>query len=374
MEEKTMCSSLAKSWIQELPMYQPGRPLEEVARELQLDDIDSLLKLASNENALGPSPLAIEAMSKMAAQMHLYPDGNAYALKQALAHKLHLSEDQLILGNGSNELIELLARAYLGPESSVVVSDQSFLIYRLVAAAFEASCVMVPMKSFTHDLSGMLGVITDETKLVFISNPNNPTGTMVKPSALDRFMAQIPKNVVVVLDEAYIELVPPSHRPHSLRYLSPERPVYILRTFSKAYGLAGLRIGYAMGSRCGIELLHRIRQPFNVNAMGQAAALAALEDEKHLGQTFDMVKEGQQFLTEGLAAMGLDVVPSVTNFLLIKVGRGKKIVQALLQKGIIVRPMDAYELPAYVRVTIGTQRQNERFLSSLNEVLKEKNL
>ncbi len=364
-------TTAAKSWVQLLGTYQPGRPIEEVARELGLGDPSSIIKLASNENALGPSPRAIEAMRAVADRMHIYPDGDTFYLRQALAAKLDLPESHLFFGHGSNEIIALLGHVYLGKGTSVVASAQAFVVYKLVAALYQAETIEVPMRNFTHDLDAMRAAIRPDTRLVFIANPNNPTGTRVTNAELDRFLSQLPPHVVAVVDEAYVELLPDGQAPDTLRHVREGRSVFVLRTFSKAYGLAGLRIGFAAAPPDGIQLLHKVRQPFNVNAMAQAATLAALQDDAHVRRTRDMVADGLAQLTDGLRQRGLDYVPSEVNFILVKVGKGREISQALQRHRVIVRPVDVYALPEYIRVTVGTREENERFLAALDRALEK---
>ncbi len=359
-----------KPWITKLPTYEPGRPLEDVARELGLSGIDDIIKLASNENALGPSPLAVEAMRTEAARMHLYPDGGAYSLRNALASKLDVEPAQILPGNGSNELIELLGHVFLSAGDSIVMSERAFVIYKLMALLFNADTVSVPMRDFTHDLDAMLEAVTPETRLIFIANPNNPTGTRVTPDALERFMERVPSHVLTVIDEAYVELLAPDEQPDTLRYIREGRSVCVLRTFSKAYGLAGLRVGYAVGAPDLINTLNRARQPFNVNYMAQAAAMAALEDEAHVEATRRLVREGLDQITAALDDAGIGYVPSCVNFLLVHVGNGREVFEALQRAHVIVRPMDGYGLPEYVRVTVGTQAENEKFLKALIGVLQ----
>jgi histidinol-phosphate aminotransferase len=361
--------NLANAWIGAVPVYEPGKPIEEVARDLGFDSAGDIVKLASNENSLGPSPRAMAAMQDAASRMHLYPDGGAFYLKQAIAERLGLSAEHVLPGNGSNELIELLAHVFLGPGSGVVAAEFAFVVYRLIAAGFQSELVSVPMQDLTHDLDAMLAAIRDNTRLVFISNPNNPTGTMVDGSAIDAFMEAVPGNVVVCFDEAYIELLPPESQPDVLKYIRDGRNVVVLRTFSKAYGLAGLRIGYALAPPECIALLNHARQPFNVNAMAQAAALAALADEEHVARTLSCVSEGMAYLEGEFARLGLRYVPAVANFVMVEVGDGRGTFERLQRKGVIVRPMDGYGLPQYIRVTIGTMEENRRFVEALAAVL-----
>lgn len=357
--------SLANDWIDGLATYEPGRPIEEVARELGFDSAADIVKLASNENSLGPSPLAVEAIRKSAVGMHRYPDGGAYYLRHALAAKLGVLPEQVLPGNGSNELIEFIGHTFLGPGANVVAADTAFVVYRLVAAMFRAEFVAASMRHLTHDLDAMLGAITPETRVVFISNPNNPTGTMVGQDEIDSFMDRVPEHVVVCFDEAYIELLPPGDQPDVLQYVRQDRNVIVLRTFSKAYGLAGLRVGYAVAPERCVALINRVRQPFNVNAMAQLAAVAALDDEEHVKTTRALVSEGLSFFVNEFRRLGLEYVPSVTNFILVKVGEGRKVFDSLQQAGVIVRPMDGYGLPEYVRITVGTYEENRRAIMAL---------
>ncbi len=361
---------LANSWIHGLASYEAGRPIEEVARELGFNDVDEIVKIASNENSLGPSPKAMAAMNKASKKMHIYPDGACFYLRQALAKRLKAHMDEVLVGNGSNEIIEFLGHTFLGPDTNIVMSSDAFVVYKLIASLFQAQTISVPSKKFTHDLEGMLKAITPKTRLVFVTNPNNPTGTMVDEAALDGFMARVPEHVTVVLDEAYIELLPEDRQPDTLKYVRQGRRVFVLRTFSKTYGLGGLRVGYAVAPKEGIDLLQRVRQPFNVNAMGQIAALAALDDDEFVERTRKMVAEGLEYLSGSFEKMGLSYVPSVTNFILVKVGRGRRVFQELQRRKVIVRPMDGYGLPEYVRVTVGLKRENEQFIHALGDVLK----
>lgn len=364
-----MTDSIAKKYISALGVYEPGRPMDEVARELGFADASEMIKLASNENALGPSPLAVRAMKKAAADMHLYPDGGGYYLRKALSEKYGLDMDQFILGDGSNELIQFLAHVYLEKGSRIIMADRAFVVYRLIASAFEAETDMIPMLEFRHDLKAMLAAVRPETKIIFVGNPNNPTGTMVYRDEIEEFMDKVPQNVAVVFDEAYIELLEPKQQPDTIQYIAKHPHFYILRTFSKTYGLAGLRIGYGMASKENIRLLHHVRQPFNVNAMALAAAEAALGDERHVRRTRKMVKKGLNQLQAAFDEIGLPWVPSLVNFILVKVDRGRQVFDELQKRKVIVRPMDGYGLPDYIRVTVGTEEQNRIFIENLSEVL-----
>lgn len=362
-------TTAARPFVARLSTYQPGRPIEEVARELGFDPAE-VIKLASNENALGPSPKALAAMQKTAAKMHLYPDGDSFYLKQALAKKLGVKEGQLFFGHGSNEILALLGHVYLEKGTNIVASQQAFVVYKLVAALYEAETIEVPMKNFTHDLDAMRAAITPQTRLVFVANPNNPTGTVVDNASLDRFIASLPPHVVCVLDEAYIELMPTETRPDAIGHVKSGKPVFVLRTFSKAYGLAGLRIGYAIAPEEGVALLHRVRQPFNVNAMAQAAALAALEDDEFVAKTRQMTLDGLAYLAREFKRLRLEHVPSAANFVLVKTGRGREVCAALQRRKVIVRPVDPYGLPDFIRVTVGTKAENEAFIRELEYLMQ----
>ncbi len=363
---------IAHSWVADLKMYEPGKPIETVARELGFESIDEIIKLASNENALGPSPRAMRAMRRAVRQMHRYPDSSAHLLRAALAGKLHVHQDQLLIANGGNEVIEFIGHVFLGPGVDMVVSDKAFAIYRLIGDMFRARTVSAPMRAYTHDLDAMLAAITPQTRVVFIANPNNPTGTMVSGAELDRFMAKVPEHVVVVLDEAYVELLPEAKQPDTLRYVREGRKVVIIRTFSKTYGLAGLRIAYAVAPEEGVRLMHRVRQAFNFNAMALVAAQAALEDKAFLNRTRRMISAGIRFFERTLTMMGIPFVPTVTNFLLAEVGDSRRCFHELQKEKLIVRPMDGYGLPDHVRITIGTRAENEHCLKALARVLHKK--
>ncbi len=363
-------TDLANPWVKGLAVYEPGRPIAEVARELGFADQASILKLASNENALGPSPKAVQAMMACAAEMHRYPDGGAFYLRQALAGKLGVKPEQVMIGSGSNEIIEFLSHAFLREGTGIVMADRAFVVYRLAAAASRAKTVAVPMKAYVHDLDAMVAAIREDTRLVFVANPNNPTATTVTPSAIARFMDSVPEHVVVCFDEAYIELLDPGAQPDTLRYIRDGRKAVVLRTFSKTYGLAGLRVGYAVAPEECIGLLNRVRQPFNVNAMALAAALAALDDDEHVVNTRRMVREGLEYLSSAFRSMGLSYVPASANFMLVEVGNGREFFQALEKEGVIVRPVDAYGLPQFIRVTVGTRAENQRLVDAMALVIK----
>lgn len=362
-----------KNWISDLRVYEPGKPIEEVARELGFDDMASIIKVASNENELGPSPMAIEAMQETLSEMHRYPDGGAFYLKRKLADKLGIEPGQLLFGCGSNELIVFLCHIFMGQGTNLIMGAEAFAVYFLANALYQGETIRVPMPEHTHDLEAMLAAITPETRLVAICNPNNPTGTMVTQEAIDTFIEKLPDHVVAVFDEAYYEVMPEENKPNVLKHIrAGKENVLVLRTFSKAYGLAGLRIGYAIGHPELINLLNKVRQPFNVNAMAQAAAMAALDDTTHLVETREMVAKGLAFFEQELPKIGIETVPSGANFILVKTGKGREVFEALQKRKVISRPMDPYGLPDHIRITIGTPEQNQIMLAALNEVMNER--
>lgn len=368
----SLFAPLAKAWIAEQKPYQPGRPLEEVARELGLGDVAGIVKLASNENSLGPSPKAQVAMHQAIEHMHLYPDGGSFYLRQALARKFDITDDMVMLGCGCNEHAVLLAHAFMSKGDNLVVSQRSFVVYKLVAALYNAQCLEAPMKGMTHDLDAMLAAVTPRTRMIVVGNPNNPTGTMVGQADIERFMERVPDHVLTVFDEAYMELLDPADQVDTIRYVkAAQKPVVTLRTFSKAYGLAGLRVGYAIAPPDAIDLLNKVRQPFNVNAMAQAAAVAALEDDEHLAATRHMLKAGRVQLIAGMRQLGLDPVESVTNFILFPCAKAGELTEALTKRKVIVRPMAGFGLPQHVRVSVGTAAENDQFLAALAAALAE---
>ena len=355
-----------KPSIDTIQPYQGGKPIEEVQRELGITDI---IKLASNENPLGPSPLAVQAITENAAQVHLYPDGNAYYLKRDLAQHLGVSTEHLILGNGSNDVLQLVAEAYLAPDDEVIYAAGAFIVYSLVTKLCSATAVVVPMVNDTHDLSALAAAITDKTKVIFVANPNNPTGTMVTTDETAAFMEQVPEGVLVVFDEAYYEYVARSDYPQTLPYVLEGRNFIITRTFSKIYGLAGLRIGYGIAPPPLVETLNRVRQPFNCSLVGQAAARAALKDTDHVTESQKSNTAGKAFFYKAFDDMGLGYIQTEGNFIMLHVEpSGAEITDALLRQGIIVRPMAGYGYPNSVRITIGTQQENERLITALKEI------
>jgi histidinol-phosphate aminotransferase len=356
--------------LERLPVYQPGRPIEEVAREMRLP-VKRIIKLASNENPLGPSPKALAAMGKAMRQLHLYPDGNAFYFKRKLAAKLGVEPGNLVLGNGSNDIIEFLGHALMGPGEEVVVSQYCFAIYPIVAKLLGARVVTVPAKNYGHDLPAMLKAITVNTRVIFVANPNNPTGTLASAEQVQNLIEKTPPNVVLVVDEAYIEFL---DKPLDLipLILSGRKPnVILLRTFSKIYGLAGLRLGYGIGHPAFIAALEKIRQPFNVNSLAQAAGVAALDDTAHVAKTRKNNAAGKKFWESTLSAMGVEFVPTSANFILARVGEGSDVFEQLQRRGIITRPMAGYELPEWIRISIGTPAENNRCARALKAVLKD---
>lgn len=356
----------ANRFVSELVAYEPGKPIEETARELGLDP-SQIVKVASNENPLGPSPLAKKAIAQAIEEAHIYPDGGGYKLRTALAESLGLERQNIVLGNGSNEIIELLCHTFLNRNAELIAAEHAFVVYKLMATLFGAHYVEIPDPGFIHDLDAMSAAITENTRLVFIANPNNPTGTMVDQAAIDRFMDRLPPHVVAVFDEAYFEF--PDNPPDVIRYVREGRNVCILRTFSKIHGLAALRVGYGIAPPHLIALLQKARQPFNVNAIAQAAALAAISDSHHIQQTRKINQEGMKLLEDAFNQRGLEYVKSYANFILVKVGNGDRIFNDMLKQGVIVRAMSSYKLPDWIRISIGTPQQNQRMLQVLDSLL-----
>jgi len=361
--------ALAQPGVQKLSPYVPGKPVDELARELNLDP-QSIIKLASNENPLGPSPNVINAIRTQLDELTRYPDGNGFVLKQKLAERCGVNIDQVTLGNGSNDILELVARAYLAPGLNAVFSQHAFAVYPIATQAVGAQAKAVPAKHWGHDLEAMLAAIDENTRVVFIANPNNPTGTWFDADALGSFLASVPAHVLVVLDEAYIEYAEGGELPNGLTFLASHPNLLVSRTFSKAYGLAALRVGYAICSARIADVLNRVRQPFNVNSLALAAACAALDDAEYLSQSRACNTAGMQQLETGFKQLGLDWIPSRGNFIAVDFGRdASPINQALLRDGVIVRPMAGYGMPTFLRVSIGTEAENARFLDVLRKAL-----
>lgn len=354
--------------LKDLPTYQPGRPIEEVARELGMPSAQ-IIKLASNENPLGPSPAALAAMQHVLANINLYPDGNAFYLKHKLADKLNVQPANLILGNGSNEIIEFIGHALMQPGVDVVVSQYCFAVYPLVTKLFGANLITVPARNYGHDLPAMLAAITPQTRVVFVANPNNPTGTVVSRKELADFANQIPSNVLLALDEAYIEFLddPADFVSEVRRGQKPN--LLLMRTFSKIFGLAGLRLGYGIAAPELIAGLEKVRQPFNINSIAQAGALAALDDAEHMRRTRDNNARGLKFYADAFKGLNLEFIPSSGNFILVRVGEGLRVFEAMQKLGVIVRPMGGYQLPEWIRISVGTPAEDERCIESLKKTL-----
>nr|VFJ48821.1 MAG: histidinol-phosphate aminotransferase [Candidatus Kentron sp. FW]VFJ57053.1 MAG: histidinol-phosphate aminotransferase [Candidatus Kentron sp. FW] len=360
--------SLAPDNIRSLQPYRPGKPIEELERELGIPDI---VKLASNENPSGPGPMAREAVARYIGELGRYPDGNGFLLKQKIAAHLSITPEMLTLGNGSNDVLELVARVFASREHQILFSEHAFAVYPLAAQAVGARGVTVPAIDFGHDLSAMLAAVTDRTRVIFIANPNNPTGTWVDTSTLDAFLQAVPDTVLVVVDEAYGEYVDNPDYPDCVAWLPRYSNLIVTRTFSKAHGLAGLRVGYAISHPDIADLLNRIRQPFNVNSMALAAATAALEDTDHLRQSKHLNDAGYRQLTTAFDKLGLEYIPSVGNFITVHVGRsGEEVYNKLLKQGVIVRPIGNYALPHHLRVTIGLEPENAKFIRALEHSLE----
>lgn len=360
-------TSYANQYVLDLVSYQPGKPIEETARELGMEP-ERIVKLASNENSLGPSPKAVDAMVRAASGAHIYPDGASFELRSRLAADHGVSFEQTVVGSGSSEIIELLCHAFLHPGIELMAARHSFSMYPIMCKLFGAKYVEVENKAdWSHDLMGMLKAVTPATRLIFITNPTNPLGTMVQQEEIDAFMAQVPDHVVVAFDEAYIDFA--DTKPDTMKFVREGKNVVVMRTFSKAYGLAGVRAGYAVASAAVADLLNKARTPFNLNLIAQAGALAALDDQEHIARSVEMVKRGRQQYYDAFKAWGLDYIPSQGNFILVKVGRGREVFDKALAQGVILRQMDGYGLPEYIRITVGTQKENARCLEVLAGIL-----
>ncbi len=361
--------------IESLVPYPPGKPLEELEREL---GITGSIKLASNENAWGPSPKAMTAISAALTNLHRYPDGSCYYLTQRLAEILGVLPEEIVCGNGSNEIIELLAAAFIEPGDEVISSHPSFLMYQKLVQVRGGVNRVIPLRDMNHDLDGILGALSDKTRLIFMDIPNNPCGTVIDKLTLDNFLDRVPENIIVVLDEAYVDFVHPDLRLDVTAYLRPAKsagglskpPIVALRTFSKAYGLAGLRLGYGLMPAKIAGYLHRVRQPFNVNSLAQVGALAALDDADHYQKTMEKTRAGKAWLVDEIGKLGCRSFPSQTNFFLIDVGcDASGLYERMLYKGVIIRPMQAYGFPDYIRITVGLPEENQRFIRAFAETL-----
>lgn len=364
----TICD-FAPAHIREIAPYQPGKPISELAREMGLAE-SSIIKLASNENPLGVSPLAQRAIRGAIEDLARYPDGNGFELKQALHKRYGVAMERMVLGNGSNDVLDLAARALLTSADGAVYSQHAFAVYPLAVQASGARGVEVPARDYGHDLGAMRRAVTDRTRILFIANPNNPTGTFVRGAELEAFIADLPQHVAVVLDEAYNEYLPLEVRTDTLPWLERFPNLVITRTFSKVYGLAGLRVGYAFAAPDVADLMNRVREPFNVNSVALAAAAAALSDHEFVRESYELNRRGMEQVTRGLTALGLSYIPSYGNFVSFEVKNAREVFQRLLREGVIVRPVASYGMPNHLRVTIGLETENARFLESLGRAIK----
>jgi len=361
--------ALVNAPLRDFVPYQPGKPIAELERELGIADS---IKLASNENPLGPSPCAVAAIREALSGVHRYPEGSGHELVRKIAARIGVASDRVLIGNGSNEILELLMRGFMLPGDEAVFAHPSFAVYPLVVKALGGIGRAVPLRDLTHDLPAMARAITAKTKLLFVCNPNNPTGTAVTKEAFEAFLREVPDRVIVVADEAYFEYMDDPARVDSLQYQDSGKIVVTLRTFSKCYGLAGLRIGYGVGHPLLVDYLNRVRQPFNTNLLAQIGALAALDDDAHLRASVENNRRGKIALYEGLDALGISCTRTQANFILVHLpaANGQAVYDRLLRRGVIVRPMGSYDLPATIRVTVGTPTENARFLAALREVLR----
>ncbi|MEW6688762.1 MAG: histidinol-phosphate transaminase [Pseudomonadota bacterium] len=362
---------LSPSYVRSIAPYQPGKPISELAREMGLKE-ESIVKLASNENPRGIGPRTRAAIEAAMREIARYPDGNGHELKVALARRYGVDTAAIVLGNGSNDVLELVALAFLGPGRAAVYSQHCFAVYPLATQARGARAIPVPAKSYGHDLDAMAAAIDDETYVVWVANPNNPTGTLVPPPELEAFARKVPERVILVIDEAYNEYLPPELKAETVKWLKRHPNLVVTRTFSKAYGLAGLRVGYAFAHPSVADIMNRVRQPFNVNSLALAGATAALDDMEFVARSFAENLQGMRQIEEGARKLGLEWIPSYGNFITLRVGKANEVYRRLLKRGVIVRPVGGgYQLPEHLRVTIGTAAENERFLSALAASLKE---
>jgi histidinol-phosphate aminotransferase len=359
---------LANAQLRDLAVYEPGKALEETARELNVD-AGEIVKVASNENPLGPSPKAVAAMRSALTHAHIYPDGGGFYLRRALGARFGLSQDNIILGNGSNEIIEFLCHAFLRPDDEIVTSQFAFIAYKIIATLFGARTIETQAPQFEQDLDAMIDAITPTTRLIFIANPNNPTGMFLSQAKIDKFMSRVPDAIVTVFDEAYFEFL--DDPPDALQYVREKRNVVLLRTFSKIHGLAGLRVGYGISHKELVQVLQKTREPFNVNSIAQIGALAALDDQEHQRETKRVVDEGRAFLEGEFAAMQLSFLSSAANFVMVNVIDGPGVFKKLLTRKVIVRPLKGYGLSEWIRITVGTMEQNRKCIAALKEVLTQ---
>lgn len=369
MSSSVSLAALAPANIRAIAPYQGGKPISELAREMGLNEAD-IVKLASNENPLGMSPKAQMALEEAIYEIARYPDGNSFALREAVSHKYGVQPAQIVFGNGSNDILELAARAFLSAGDETIYSQHAFAVYPLVTQAVGATGVVVPAIEFGHDLPGFLKAITPKTKLIFVANPNNPTGTLISKTDLKAFLQQVPKHILVVLDEAYDEYLSSVDKSEAITWLAEFENLIISRTFSKAYGLAGLRVGFGLMHATLADLMNRVRQPFNVNSLAQVAATVSLQDEDFVARSYAANQAGMTQITQGLEQLGLSYIPSYGNFVSFKVTNASAVNQALLKQGVIIRPVANYEMPDYLRVSIGLFSENARFLEVLEKILK----
>jgi histidinol-phosphate aminotransferase len=363
-------SALAPDYVRSIAPYQPGKPISELVRELGLDEA-SVVKLASNENPLGIGPRTRAAIDAALGDICRYPDGNGFELKTALAARFAVDMNTIVLGNGSNDVLELVSLAFLAPGRSAVLSQHAFAVYPLATQARGARAIVVPAKDYGHDLEAMARAVEDDTRVLWIANPNNPTGSFAPAAEIEALLQAVPPQVIVVLDEAYSEYLPLESKYESVKWLRRYPNLVVVRTFSKAYGLAGLRVGYGLMHAAIADILNRVRQPFNVNHLALTAARAALDDMEFVARSYAANLQGLRQLDEGIRALGLDAIPSYGNFLTVRVGKAAELYKRLLRRGVIVRPVAGYELPEHLRVTVGTAEENARFLAALGASLKE---
>jgi histidinol-phosphate aminotransferase len=359
---------LAPSYVRSIAAYQPGKPTSELAREMGLEE-SSIVKLASNENPLGPSPAATATIEAQIKDLARYPDGSGFELKQTLSRHWKIDPEQIVLGNGSNDVLELVGRVFLAPGTSAVFSQHAFAVYPLVVQATGATAIKVPARDYGHDLDAMVAAVRGDTRVLWIANPNNPTGTFLPAEQVRAALRRIPRKVVVVLDEAYNEYLPDSLQADTVPWLADFPNLVITRTFSKVYGLAALRVGYALAHPDVADLMNRVRQPFNVGSIGQAAAAAALGDDAFVARSRALNTAGMHQIVQGLKPLPADHIPSSGNFVCVRVPQAAQVYQRLLRQGVIVRPVGGYELPDFLRVTIGLHAENERFLAALRSAL-----
>lgn len=364
-----MYEKLINPYIKNVRPYIPGKPIKEVMRELGLENV---LKMASNENAIGPSHEAVEAIVEALGEINRYPDSGGYYLKQALCPKLGISENQVVFGNGSNEIIELVTRTFLRAGEEAIIASPSFQVYNLLITVVGGIPKSVPLKGFRFDLDAMLAAVTSKTKMIFIDNPNNPVGCHITAEEFESFMSRVPDGVIVIADEAYYDFIEGESYPDSVSYIDKGYPVIAMRTFSKMYGLSGLRIGYGIAHPDAVAWMNKVRQPFNCNSLAQAAAVGALGDNLYVEETRKYTREGKKYIYAQFERMGLEYIPSSTNFILFDSGKkGKDVFLAMQKRGVIIRAMDSYDMPSYLRVTIGREEENKRFIEVLEQALSE---